>query len=141
MLIWGRWFIEGRLLFKEIRYLSCVTVQTNDFYLCLSLLKQLCLTLHGSVKNGKIITLSSRSTMDLIARYDSPEQVNALHNYASGNSKYGHAEQKWTSDWVQTWHVLPPSFWRFKGVRQMFTCKVGHCFSGLKHLTWFLVAW
>jgi len=64
----------------------CNSTQTNDFYLCLSLLKQLCLGLHGSVENSKIITLSSTSTVDLIARYDRPVQVNALHDYANGNS-------------------------------------------------------
>ena len=85
----GKAIIQGNMVF-----IMCNSTQTNDFYLCLSLLKQLCLTLHGSVKNGKIITQNSRSTMDLIARYDSPVQVNALHNYASGNSKYGHAKQK-----------------------------------------------
>ena len=85
----GKAIIQGNMVF-----IMCNSTQTNDFYLCLSLLKQLCLTLHGSVKNSKIITLSSRSTVDLIARYDRPVQVNALHNYASGNSKCGHAEEK-----------------------------------------------
>ena len=31
--------------------------------------------------------------MDLIARYDRPVQLNALHDYANSNSKYGHAKE------------------------------------------------
>ena len=86
---------RGKAIFLENTvFITCNSTQTNDFYLCLSLLKQLCLALHGSVENSKIITLSSRSTVDLIARYNRPEQVSALHDYANSNSKYGHAKEK-----------------------------------------------
>ena len=86
---------RGKAIIQENTvFITCDSTQTNDFYLCLSLLKQLCLALHGSVENNKIITLSSRSTVDLIARYDRPVQVSALHNYANSNSKYGHAKEK-----------------------------------------------
>ena len=66
---------RGKAIIQENTvFITCNSTQTknNDFYLCLSLLKQLCLALHGSVENSKIITLSSRSTVDLIARYDRP---------------------------------------------------------------------
>ena len=86
---------RGKAIIQENTvFIMCNSTQTNDFYLCLSLLKQLCLALHGSVENSKIITLSSRSTVDLIARYNRPEQVSALHDYANSDSKYGHAKEK-----------------------------------------------